>query len=113
LFSFWRKTPLLFEDISAMETAKRGDILRLLLLLVAAAVGESLHIQRRLKGGSSDSGSTDSFLVTSVSLLIVAVVVLAAGAYWYYQRVQAQMRDQVRQILSEYIPLNDLDDNDL
>lgn len=107
------ETPLLFHSFSAMEAAKRGEILRLLLLVVAAALGQSLHIQRRLKGGSADSDSTDSFLVTSVSLLIVAVVVLAAGAYWYYQRVQAQMRDQVRQILSEYIPLNDLDDSDL
>jgi len=37
------------------------------------------------------------------------VIVMGGAGYVYYQRTQSAMRDQVRSILAEYMPLEDMD----
>jgi len=54
---------------------------------------------------SSDGVSTHSF---AFSLLFVIAVFSAAGV-WHYNKTRQDMRDQVRGILSEYMPLDDQD----
>jgi hypothetical protein len=58
------------------------------------------------RGGSSGEGvSTHTF---GVSMLFVIALFSGLGA-WHYKRTQEDMRDQVRGILAEYMPLEDND----
>jgi hypothetical protein len=55
-------------------------------------------------GGSSESGvSTHTFMS---SLLFVCAIFGGLGA-WHYKKTREEMRDQVRGILAEYMPLED------
>eukprot|EP00903_Cladosiphon_okamuranus_P010383 g9822.t1 len=54
-------------------------------------------------GGGGMSASSTLFL------LVAVVGVMTAAGYVHYQRTQAQMRDQVRGILAEYMPLDGAD----
>lgn len=57
-------------------------------------------------GGSSGGVSTTTFIVT-----LFAVVGLFGGVYvWQYKKNKEEMRDQVRGILAEYMPLEDKDE---
>jgi hypothetical protein len=54
-------------------------------------------------GGSTEGVSTHTF---ATSMLFVIALFSGLGAY-HYKRSQEQMRDQVRGILAEYMPLDD------
>jgi len=56
-------------------------------------------------GGSKGGISLHAFVI---SLVFVAGMVGAGGAY-YYRKSQSDMREQVRGILAEYMPLEDQD----
>jgi hypothetical protein len=58
-------------------------------------------------GGSSDgSGVSMKFFVSSMFLVVGA---FAALGVWHYKRTRDEMREQVRGILAEYMPLEDHD----
>jgi hypothetical protein len=61
-------------------------------------------------GGSSPAGtvSTDTF---ATSMLLVIAVFGGVG-YWHYNKTREDMRDQVRGILAEYMPLEDQEAGD-
>jgi hypothetical protein len=54
----------------------------------------------------SGGGVSKSFFATSMFLVVGAFTALAA---WHYKRTRDEMRDQVRGILAEYMPLEDQD----
>jgi hypothetical protein len=54
-------------------------------------------------GGSTDGVSTHTF---ALSMLFVISLFVALGA-WHYKKTREDMRDQVRGILAEYMPLED------
>ncbi|CAM9579397.1 unnamed protein product [Ascophyllum nodosum] len=56
-----------------------------------------------------NTGGRGTSLGNTLFLLLVVVGVMAAVGYAHYKRTQAQMRDQVRGILAEYMPLEDID----
>jgi hypothetical protein len=56
-------------------------------------------------GGSGDGVSTHTFVT---SMLLVVALFSALGV-WHYKRTREEMRDQVRGILAEYMPLEDQD----
>jgi hypothetical protein len=60
------------------------------------------------KGSTSDSGSVSTHTFFS-SMLFVIAVFGGLGA-WHYKKTREEMRDQVRGILAEYMPLEDNDD---
>eukprot|EP00752_Nemacystus_decipiens_P010339 g9211.t1 len=58
----------------------------------------------------SPGGGGGGMSVSGTLFLLVAVVgAMTAGGYVHYQRTQTQMRDQVRGILAEYMPLDGTD----
>lgn len=60
------------------------------------------------KGTSSNSGGVSTHFFLS-SMLFVIVLFMGLGA-WHYKRTRDDMRDQVRGILAEYMPLEDQED---
>eukprot|EP00640_Fibrocapsa_japonica_P001608 CAMPEP_0113939512 /NCGR_PEP_ID=MMETSP1339-20121228/5811_1 /TAXON_ID=94617 /ORGANISM="Fibrocapsa japonica" /LENGTH=494 /DNA_ID=CAMNT_0000943029 /DNA_START=70 /DNA_END=1554 /DNA_ORIENTATION=- /assembly_acc=CAM_ASM_000762 len=56
----------------------------------------------------SSTGGISPGAVVGIILAVVAAMTLAGFVYW--KRTQSQMRDQVRGILAEYMPLEDLGD---
>jgi len=56
-------------------------------------------------GGTKKSGSVSG--ATLVLSLLITIGVMGGGGYVYYRRTQREMRDQVRGILAEYMPLDD------
>jgi hypothetical protein len=55
-------------------------------------------------GGKSGGGVSTGTLVFS---LLFTVGIMGGAGFVYYRRQQAEMRDQVRGILAEYMPLDD------
>ena len=45
--------------------------------------------------------------------MLLIVGAFAGAGFWYYQRSREEMRDHVRGILAEYMPLEDQDGNGL
>ena len=72
-----------------------------------ACVARNMPSVVRGGGKQHDAGGTS--LEIGWVLLIVAVVFVLAGlgAFIYWKRTQQQMREQVRGILAEYMPLDD------
>ena len=64
-------------------------------------------------GGSSPGGGGGEKKKGGISVgtlflsLFLTVGVMGAGGFMYYKRTQREMRDQVRGILAEYMPLDD------
>jgi hypothetical protein len=48
-------------------------------------------------------------LSTVLGLIVAAALAMATAGAVYYKKTQDSMRDQVRGILAEYMPLEDLD----
>ncbi|GMH99026.1 hypothetical protein TrST_g8310 [Triparma strigata] len=65
--------------------------------------GGSLPPSPSPSGGKKGSVSG----ATLVLSLLITVGVMGGGGYVYYRRTQREMRDQVRGILAEYMPLDD------
>ena len=55
------------------------------------------------QGGSSGGVSTHTF---AVSMMFVIALFSGLG-FWHYKKTREDMRDQVRGILAEYMPLED------
>jgi len=55
-------------------------------------------------GGSSKGGVSTGTLVFS---LLFTMGIMGGAGFVYWKRQQAEMRDQVRGILAEYMPLDD------
>lgn len=60
----------------------------------------------KYSGNSSGSVSTHTF---ATSMLMVIALFTGVG-YWHYQKTREDMREQVRGILAEYMPLEDQED---
>ncbi len=58
-------------------------------------------------GGGSNGGKGTVSTTTLIISLLVVVGVFGAGGFAYYKKTQKDMRDQVRGILAEYMPLDD------
>lgn len=71
--------------------------------------GECVSNGGSCKYGSSDSSNTISKHTFTFSLLFIVGLFGGLGA-WHYQRTRKEMRDQVRGILAEYMPLEDNED---
>ena len=67
------------------------------------------------EGGVYNTDKEEEVVIQGVSvggvigIIFVMVIVMGGAGYIYYQRTQAAMRDQVRSILAEYMPLEDMD----
>lgn len=69
-----------------------------------------------LANAAAISGGGGYSFTSLVVVLAAFVGIVAAGGFVYWRRTQRQMRDQVRSILAEYMPLEDqamLDDYDM
>jgi hypothetical protein len=62
-------------------------------------------------GGPARNGrsGTGLSLSTVLGLIVAAALAMATAGAVYYKKTQDSMRDQVRGILAEYMPLEDLD----
>lgn len=47
---------------------------------------------------------------TFASSMLLLICLFGGASYWYYQRTRDEMREQVRGILAEYMPLEDSED---
>ncbi|CAM9511835.1 unnamed protein product [Chrysoparadoxa australica] len=77
-----------------------------------AGQGNSLGVTNCVEtwGGKGFSGG-GGISVPTVFLIVLGIVGSMTGAGWvYYKRTQENMRDQVRGILAEYMPLEDQDE---
>lgn len=59
-------------------------------------------------GGRGGSGVSTNFFVTSMFMVIA---IFGGLGVWHYKRTREDMRDQVRGILAEYMPLEDQEEN--
>jgi len=62
---------------------------------------------KRYGGGLTPQGTVSHGTFTTTILLMIAC--LGGGGYWYYNKTRREMRDHVRGILAEYMPLDDDD----
>lgn len=58
-------------------------------------------------GGGSSSGSVSTHTFATSMLMVIAV--FGGLGYWHYNKTRENMREQVRGILAEYMPLEDND----
>jgi len=68
---------------------------------------EGCIAKKKCKGGSKDSISKRTFMST----VLMISLVFGAAAFWHYRKTREEMRDQVRGILAEYMPLEGDDGN--
>lgn len=78
------------------------------------AVSQCVHAlngktQPPTPGPAKTPGEEESTVSTVVVLIIIIsiVVIMASVGYWHHRRSQIQMRNQVRNILAEYMPLEE------
>jgi hypothetical protein len=57
---------------------------------------------------AAQSGSVSTHTFATSMLLVIAL--FAGAGYWHYNKTREEMREQVRGILAEYMPLEDHDD---
>ncbi|KUF95358.1 hypothetical protein AM588_10010010 [Phytophthora nicotianae] len=60
-----------------------------------------------LANAAAITGNGGYSFTSLVVVLLAFVGIVAAGGFVYYRRTQRHMRDQVRSILAEYMPLED------
>lgn len=58
-------------------------------------------------GGGDDEGGSFVKPGTFAAVIVVLLLIIALVGAGYYQYMQRRMREQVRNILSEYMPLDD------
>lgn len=76
-----------------------------------AACGDSAQCVKSGKcsssPGTSDGGTVSTHTFATSMLMVIAI--FGAAGYWHYNKTREEMRDQVRGILAEYMPLEDQD----
>ncbi|KAG7398836.1 Vacuolar-sorting receptor 1 [Phytophthora boehmeriae] len=67
-----------------------------------------------LANAAAITGNSGYSFTSLVGVMLVFVGIVAAGGFVYWRRTQRHMRDQVRSILAEYMPLEDqtMDEDD-
>merc|ERR1712012_177895 len=62
--------------------------------------------QSQAKNTKDSDGSSDSVSVGHLLLyLLIILLAMAVGGYFYYIHLQKKMREELRSVLAEYVPL--------